>query len=155
VDKARRTDPAGVVVAGLLLLLAAIIYWDTASLQLAPTYGIGPKAMPYVVACGLALLAVGNLVMAMRGDHPPREPIDPAAIVLILGGLAALIACIGLGWGFIPATAILFAATATAFGRRAILTDLGIGFALGVVIYLLFDKLLSLSLPAGFIERLL
>jgi putative tricarboxylic transport membrane protein len=155
VGQARRVDPAGVVVAGLLLLLAVAVYWDAATLQLAPTYGIGPKAMPSMVACGLALLAAGNLVMALRGGLPPREAFDPVAIVLILGGLAALIACIGLGGGFIPATTVLFAATATAFGRRAILTDLAIGFVLSLVIFLLFDKLLTLSLPAGPIERLL
>ena len=63
-------------------------------------------------------------------------------------------AIIGLGGGFIPATAILFAATATAFGRRAIHIDLAIGAGLGVVVFLLFDKLLTLSLPAGPIERL-
>ena len=84
-----------------------------------------------------------------------RETTIPRPIVLILGGLAALIAIIGLGGGFIPATAILFAATAAAFGRRAILTDLAIGFVLAVVVYLLFDKLLTLSLPAGPLERLL
>ena len=64
------------------------------------------------------------------------------------------LAIIGLGGGFIPATAVLFAATATAFGRRAILTDLGIGIVLGLVVYLLFAKLLTLSLPVGPIESL-
>ena len=54
----------------------------------------------------------------------------------------------------IPATAVLFAATATAFGRRAIHIDLAIGLVLAVVVFLLFDKLLTLSLPAGPIERL-
>ena len=49
---------------------------------------------------------------------------------------------------------ILFAATATAFGRRAILTDLAIGFVLGTGAYLMFSKLLSLSLPMGPLERL-
>jgi putative tricarboxylic transport membrane protein len=45
--------------------------------------------------------------------------------------------------------------TAAAFGRRAFLTDLAIGFGLGLVVYLLFVKLLTLSLPVGPIERLL
>ena len=57
--------------------------------------------MPYVVAAGLALLAIGNLMMALRGDLPARESADRRAILLILGGLAALIAIIGLGGGFI------------------------------------------------------
>jgi putative tricarboxylic transport membrane protein len=50
---------------------------------------------------------------------------------------------------------VLFAATATAFGRRAIHIDLAIGLVLAIVVFLLFDKLLTLSLPAGPLERLL
>ncbi len=44
--------------------------------------------------------------------------------------------------------------TAAGFGRRAFGTDLAIGFALSVAIYLLFAKLLTLTLPTGPIERL-
>ena len=47
--------------------------------------------------------------------------------MLILGGLALLIAIIGLGGGFILATVVLFVTTSAAFGRRAILADLAIG----------------------------
>ena len=151
----RHVDSAGIVIAALLLATAGIVFWDATTLQLTSTYGVGPKAMPMVVAVGLAVLALGNLVMALRGELPERESADPKAILLILGGLAALIALIGLGGGFIPATAILFATTAAAFGRRAFFTDLAIGFGLGVLVFLLFDKLLTLSLPAGPLERLL
>src|SRR4051794_7324023 len=153
--QSRRPDTAGMVIAAVLLLIALGIVWDTSAMQGSTTYGMGPQAMPYVIAAGMALLAVGNFWLAWRGDFPERESLDPKAIVLILGGLAALIAIIGLGGGFIPATAILFAATATAFGRRAIHIDLAIGLVLAVVVFLLFDKLLTLSLPAGPIERLL
>ena len=152
--RAKRVDPAGIAVAGLLLALAAVIFWDMSRLELSSTYGVGPKAMPIVVAAGLALLAIGNAVLAFMGDFPERDEADPKAILLILGGVVALIVLIGVGGGFIPATAILFAATATAFGRRAFLTDLGIGLVLGIVVYLLFAKVLSLSLPAGPIESL-
>ena len=151
----RRLDPAAAVVAAILLLLAGAIFWDMSRLEISSTYGLGPKAMPIVVATGLVLLAIGNLVMGWTGGLPEPEPADGKPILLILGGLAALIALIGLGGGFIPATAILFAATATAFGRRAIVTDLIIGAVLGTAAFLLFDKLLSLSLPAGPLERLL
>jgi putative tricarboxylic transport membrane protein len=152
--QSRKPDTAGMAIAGVLALIAAVIFWDTSTLQLATTYGVGPKAMPYVIASGMAVLAAGNFWLAWRGDFPERETFDPKAITLILGGLAALIAIIGLGGGFIPATAILFAATATAFGRRAIHIDLAIGLVLAVVVFLMFDKLLTLSLPAGPIERL-
>ena len=150
-----RPDSAAMAIAAVLLALAAVVLWDTMSLQLATTYGIGPKAMPYVVAAGLALLAAGNLVLAWRNDFPPREELDLRALVLILGGLVAMIAIIGLGGGFIAATTILFAATSAGFGRRALHIDVPIGLVLGLVIYLLFDKLLTLSLPAGPLERLI
>ena len=91
--------------------------------------------MPIVVATGLALLAIGNLVWRCAATSRRARAPTRKAILLILGGLAALIALIGLGGGFIPATAILFATTAAAFGRRAFLTDLAIGFVLGVVVY--------------------
>jgi putative tricarboxylic transport membrane protein len=152
---ASRSDAAGMVIAAMLLALAAVIFWDTTSLQLATTYGVGPRAMPYVVAAGLVMLAVGNLLSAWRADFPPRGEVDVRAVALILGGLAALIAIIGLGGGFIAATTVLFAATSAAFGRRATHIDLAIGLALGLAIYVLFDKLLTLSLPAGPLERLL
>jgi putative tricarboxylic transport membrane protein len=111
--------------------------------------------MPILVASGLILLALGNAMLAWRGDFPPREALDAKPLLLILGGLAALIAIIGLNGGFIAATAALFAATAAAFGRRAILSDLAIGLVLSTVVYLTFSKLLTLSLPMGPLERLL
>ena len=150
----RRVDPAGIVVAALLALLAGLILWDMSTLTITQTYGVGPKAMPIVVATGLGLLAIGNLVLAFRGGFPEREPAAHLPIILILGGLLAVIVLIAIGGGFIPAVTILFAATAAAFGRRAILTDLAIGFVLGTAAYLMFSKLLSLSLPMGPLERL-
>ena len=153
--KTRRFDPAGMVIAALLAALAAVILFDMSRLTLTSTYGVGPKMMPIVIAVGIAILAVANLIMALRGGLPARESADPKTIFLILGGLVALIALIGLGGGFIPAITVLFAATSAAFGRRALLADLAIGFALGVVAYLMFAKLLTLSLPAGPLERLL
>ncbi|MDO9298553.1 tripartite tricarboxylate transporter TctB family protein [Bradyrhizobium sp.] len=150
----RRVDPAGIVIAVVLAGLAAVLVWDASQLQSNNPYGMGPHVMPVVIAAGLGILAIGNLVEALRGHLPARESADPKAVWLILGGLALLIAIIGLGGGFIPATTALFATTATAFGRRAILTDLAIGFVLTTLIYLAFSRLLTLSLPAGPLERL-
>jgi putative tricarboxylic transport membrane protein len=146
---------SALVVAVILFALAAVIAFDASRLEISSTYGLGPKAVPMAIAVGIGLLGIGHLVMAFRGAWPEPEPGDPKAILLILGGLAALIALIGLGGGFIPATTVSFVATATAFGRRSLLTDLAIGFGLALVVFLIFDKLLTLSLPAGPIERLL
>ena len=148
-------DRGGVAIAIGVLALAAVILWDQAGLQLTSVYGLGPKAMPIVIAAGLAILGIANLVTALRGQLPARETVDRKAILFILGGLAALIALIGLGGGFIVATAVLFVATSAAFGRRALATDLAIGIVIGTIVYLMFDKVLTLSLPAGPLERLL
>lgn len=161
---------AGLVAASFLLLLAGLVGYDLSQLDLSTTYGLGPQAMPGLVAIGLVTLAIANVVLAFRQGAQMRESVDLRAIFLILCGLAALIVCTTVTFhlhfaprflrftptilGFIPGTAILFAATATAFGRRAYLVDLAIGFVLSVLIYLLFAKLLSLSLPVGPIERL-
>ncbi|NIX76958.1 tripartite tricarboxylate transporter TctB family protein [Microvirga terricola] len=150
-----RVDKAGLVIALFLLILAGLIWQDLTSLQLSSVYGLGPKAMPVVVSVGLVVLAVGNAVTALKGGLPARERLDWKPILFILGGLAALIACIKFEIGFIPATAILFAATSAAFGRRAFLVDLLIGFVAGIVIFLLFSKLLTLTLPMGPLERLI
>ena len=150
----RRVDPAGIVIAVVLAGLAAVLVWDASQLQSNNPYGMGPHVMPVVIAAGLGILAIGNLVEALRGHLPARESADPKAVWLILGGLALLLALIGLGGGFTLAPTALFATTATAFGRRAILTDLAIGFVLTTLIYLAFSRLLTLSLPAGPLERL-
>ena len=151
----RRIDTAGLVIALALAALAAVLVWDASQLQSNSPYGMGPHVMPVVIAIGLGILAIGNLVDALRGNLPPRESADPRAVWLILVGLALLIAIIGLGGGFILATTALFVTTARAFGRRAIVADLAIALVLTTLIYLAFDRLLTLSLPAGPLERLL
>jgi putative tricarboxylic transport membrane protein len=151
----RRVDPAGLVIALMLAAVAAVLVWDANQLQSNTTYGMGPHVMPVVIAVGLGILAIGNLIDALRGNLPPRESADPTAVLLILAGLALLIAIIGLGGGFILATTALFVTTSRAFGRRAILADLAIALVMTTLIYFAFDRLLTLSLPAGPLERVL
>jgi putative tricarboxylic transport membrane protein len=151
----RRVDRAGLVIAAALAVLAVVLVWDARQLPATTMYGMGPEVMPVVIAIGLALLAIGNLVDALRGNLPPRESADPKAVLLILAGLALLIAIIGLGGGFIVATSALFVTTSAAFGRRAILADSVIALVMSTLIYLAFDRLLTLSLPTGTLVRLL
>jgi putative tricarboxylic transport membrane protein len=155
VQPPQRVDRAGVVIAALLAGLAAVLVWDARGLQSTTMYGMGPEAMPVVIASGLALLAIGNLIDALRGHLPARESADPVPVVLILAGLALLIGIIGFGGGFILATSALFVTTSAAFGRRAVLVDSAIALVMSILIYLAFDRLLTLSLPAGPLERLL
>jgi putative tricarboxylic transport membrane protein len=150
----RRADKRALVVGIALFVFAALVWRDAAAQTLSATYGIGPAAMPYVVAGALAALSLGHIVVAFRDGLPVPEHADGIAIGWIAFGLVALLLCIAFGAGFILATTILFAVTSRAFGRRALLVDATIGFGLGVAIHLLFSKLLTLSLPAGPLEHL-
>jgi putative tricarboxylic transport membrane protein len=148
-------DRAGIVIALGLIALAVVLIVDARNIQANVVYGMGPQVMPIIIAIGLIVLAIGNGINALRGDTPAPEDMQFGPVLMVLGGLAAMIAIIGLGGGFIPAMTILFAATATAFGRRAILTDLILGFVIATIIYLVFNKLLTLGLPAGPLEHFL
>ncbi|AOO81685.1 tripartite tricarboxylate transporter TctB family protein [Bosea vaviloviae] len=149
-----RVDRPALVVAALLLIAAAFVFYDARSQTIVSTYGLGPTAMPYLVSAVLAILGLSHVVVAFREGLPKPEAVDRNAILWLTGGLIGLIACIGLGGGFIIATAIVFSCTARSFGRQALAIDFGIGAVLGLSIFLLFSKLLQLTLPSGPLENL-
>jgi putative tricarboxylic transport membrane protein len=151
---ARGADKPALIVGILLLALAGIVYYDASQQTITSNYGLGPTAMPMVACFGLVLLGLAHLYVAFREGLPKPESADPAALLWIVGGLVGLIACIAAGAGFVLAITILFACTARGFGRRALAVDAGIGFVLGLVIFLVFAKLLTLLLPVGPFERL-
>jgi putative tricarboxylic transport membrane protein len=149
-----RVDWPALVVAALLLIAAALVFYDARSQTIVSTYGLGPTAMPYLVSAVLAILGLSHVVVAFREGLPKPEAVDRNAILWLTGGLIGLIACIGLGGGFIIATALVFSCTARSFGRQALAIDFGIGTVLGLSIFLLFSKLLQLTLPSGPLENL-
>ena len=151
----RSIDRPALVVGLLLLAAAAIVAFDASRQTITSNYGVGPTAMPYVVCAGLAVLGLAHFIVAVKDGLPKPEAADGKALLWIIGGLVGLVACIAFGGGFIIATAIIFACTARGFGRDALIVDLAIGAVLGTVIYLVFLKLLTLSLPAGPLEALL
>ncbi len=147
-------DKAGLIMAAILVFLAAVLWREAYTMGSTVSYGVGPTAALKVVAGGLFLLAIATGWSAFRSPGAAPEPMNARPVWLILAGCAVMIGFIRFGVGFIPATTVLFAATATAFGRRNIPADLAIGFVLSTFIYLLFSKLLTLTLPQGPLERL-
>jgi putative tricarboxylic transport membrane protein len=150
----RSVDRPALVVGIILLGIAAIVAFDASQMTKAAMYGIGPTAMPYVVAVFFAGLGLSHFVVAFRDGLPMPEDADWGAFGWVLGALLALIVAIAAGIGFILGATLLFALTARAFGRRALLTDLAIGLIIAVVVFLIFNNLLSLTLPQGPLERL-
>jgi putative tricarboxylic transport membrane protein len=153
--RAKRFDVAEFVVGLALMAIAAVLWIDASYLVAGSLYGVGPSAAPKIVAFGLAALGLATLLTAFRYTTAETESADWSAIFVMLAGLAALIALIACGGGFISGSTILFAATSWAFGRRALVVDAVLGFFLASCIYLVFTKLLTLGLPQGPLERLI
>jgi putative tricarboxylic transport membrane protein len=71
----------------------------------------------------------------------------------IVAGLAAQMLLLKTA-GFSIATGVLFALAARGFGRGPLWMTLPIGIAFAFVVWLIFARLLQLSLPVGPLERL-
>ncbi|WP_018426195.1 tripartite tricarboxylate transporter TctB family protein [Hoeflea sp. 108] len=151
----RRPDRAALVIAALLMVVAVVIAWSTASHAPGGSYArVGPTTFPYVIAVAFFGLSIWTAFEAMRGDFPEREHQELSPILWIVGGLAAQMLLLKYA-GFSFATGLLFACTARAFGRGPLWKTIPIGIALSFVIYIIFAKGLQLSLPAGPLEHLL
>jgi putative tricarboxylic transport membrane protein len=150
----RRPDWAAFAIATFLFGLAALIAWDTSRLGGGGSYArIGPATFPYVIAGFFLVLAVWTAFEAWRGDFPKREKDEIAPMVWIIGGLAAQMMLLKFA-GFSIATGLLFAATARGFGQRKLWLTIPIGIVLAFFVWMIFARLLQLSLPAGPLEHL-
>ncbi len=120
----------------------------------APGYArIGPRHFPALVAAGLVITGVLLLVEALSTGyrHLPEEArgrYNWPAFLWVAGGLVAHMVLIA-GLGFVLAATLLFVCVARGFGSRRLLRDPLIGLALNAVVYLLFTRVLTLSLPWG------
>ncbi|CAN7638571.1 tripartite tricarboxylate transporter TctB family protein [Rhizobium sp. LjRoot98] len=142
------------VIAVVLFTMAFITYWDASHMKVRATYGMSASAASYFVAILFVVLAIGHLISAFKPSDIEVEAADWMAVGWIGFALAGLIASIWLGGGFILGSTLLFALTARAFGRKALLVDLCLGAVIGILVFLLFNKLLTLALPQGPLERL-
>lgn len=150
----RIPDRPTVMIAVVLFAVAFITYWDASHMTARATYGMNASAASYFVAFLFLSLAVGHLISAFKPSGSEVESTDWNAVGWIGLALAGLIASIWLGGGFILGSTLLFALTARAFGRNALVADLCLGAVIGVLVFLLFNQLLTLTLPQGPLERL-
>jgi putative tricarboxylic transport membrane protein len=141
---------AAVIVFGLVWLAGAL------SLPQGATYAVvGPGLFPAVIGGGLVVLGLLLLLAVARGERfePQdaedadlgRAPSRTAIWTTVAAGALPVVVIRPLG--FPVAAALTFALTARAFGSRRLPLDLALGFALGVLCWLLFSRLLGLSLP--------
>jgi putative tricarboxylic transport membrane protein len=154
-EEGRRPDRAAFIIAGLLAVTGLILLREGFAMPDRGGYsGVGPGGAPKLVGACLLAIAAAHVVSGLRGTLGARAPQNPVPAFWITGGLALQIALLPIA-GFSIAAAVLFAFTAAAFNERRWHISLPSGVVLGLIIYGVFDRLLSLNLPAGPIETLL
>jgi putative tricarboxylic transport membrane protein len=140
------------ILGGGVLALGLFIGVETARLEVAPSHAaIGPTLFPFLIAGGLIIIGALVLREAFFG-HVAHErggfELDWLALALVSAGLIVQMLLLEMvGW--IPATTILFAAVARAFGSRRLLLDAVIGLVLASLAFVVFNYGLGLDLPVG------
>ena len=140
----------GVIALGLLAL------YETTRIPVSPMYAqVGPTLVAYVASALLIGLGIALLVKSWRGEwtSAPEETevrLDSRALGWLLLGLVLNIGLIG-PLGFIPASVLLFACTARAFGSTRPARDALIGFVFSATAYFGFAQLLGINIGAGFL----
>jgi putative tricarboxylic transport membrane protein len=135
------------------LLLAAFLTWQGWGLQAPFAYEpVGPRAFPLLLAlvialCGAWLLAKGRFVA-------PGNPPGANGRIALLVGLVAGYALLFQWLGFVIATALMVTVVGRLFGGSWRGCVVG-GVSMGVLFFLLFDKLLDVVLPTGILGGLL
>lgn len=144
---------AGYAVGLGFLVLAGIIWFDTARMQVPPNYSAyGPQIFPYLSIAALVAAALYLLWQTWAGRpdavKPESDESDWTGVVAISAGLLSQAVLIE-PLGFVISAAILFFLVAWGFRSRKYLRDIVVAIILSVVTYLVFTRLLDLQLPAG------
>jgi putative tricarboxylic transport membrane protein len=133
--------------AGLALLVLAVAYGVTASgFKAMIGDPLGPSVFPLVLAVPLALF---SLYLLFRPDAEPDWPRRRPFVKQVLAVLALLAYAYFLEpLGFVLATLLAVVALGCLLGARIWQAGLA-GAVVAVVLFVLFNNLLSLPLPAG------
>jgi putative tricarboxylic transport membrane protein len=159
-DTARPLGPRIAALAFLALGLAVLgCAFAIPRGALAEGTDVGPRAFPLLVGAGLTISAAVNAVQCFRGRDPEQDEQAreearvtewrPAA--LLVAALAAYLLTLEF-FGYWQTTAVLFTVVARILGSRRLLRDVLLGLAVALVSYALFDRLLGIHLPPGYLR---
>lgn len=141
------------VLGAVCVVASAAMAWAAQDYAAAISYEpVGPRAFPLLLASGLGLSGLWLVLRPSAGAEAFRSvPWGPTALC----AAAVLVYALLFQWlGFPLATALMAMPVGMAFGGSWKQALAG-GAALGLVLYLLFDKVLDVVLPAGPLASLL
>jgi putative tricarboxylic transport membrane protein len=151
----RRPNWAALIVALFLLAIAGVVAWDASRIGGAASYArVGPKTLPYVISGALAVLSAWTAYTAFFKPFPRWEVPELSPVLWIAGGLLIQMLLLNTV-GFSIATGLMFGMAARGFGRKPLWLGIAIGIPFSFLVWIVFSRILMLSLPAGPIERLI
>lgn len=148
----RRTAVASTALGALMVVAAVVVLVDAASLSDTEAT-VGPAAAPTlvgvllgVVGAVLAARSVRDLKAAVAGPGlPPGRLLRLAAMV----GLLLVFAVVLPFLGYVVPSAALFTGAALLLGAPSAWRALAYGWTLAALVFLVFDRLIGLTLPTG------
>lgn len=123
--------------------------------------GLSPRFLPTLVAVGLAACGTLLAVQAMRSkEQPAPEQTDAAGsttaptaaqsplrnLAWVVSGLVLHLVTIG-HIGFVAASVVLMVCVARGYGSQRTLRDACVALALALPVWLLFSRVIGVSLP--------
>jgi putative tricarboxylic transport membrane protein len=157
-EQVRRTGPdrhtvlASAAFGGLMVLGGVLVIVDAVRLPTTSAV-IGPAAVPLPVGMLLGAVGAGLLVDARRklGTAPSGAPWQSRAGLRVLGLVATLIAFALLlpVLGYVVSATGLFVVAALLLDAPRDWRVLAYGWALAALVFLVFDRLIGLTLPTG------
>ncbi len=145
------------IFAGILgLLIAVYVIYSAYHFPEDKVLLLGPSFFPTCLAGGLGIFSLLLLAGALRGkSRPCTDPFnikDPGVHRAIISLLAVILYCVLLNsLGFIITSAVYLFGLMYLLQRRDYLKMAAVSVAVTLLIYGIFNRLLDISLPAGFL----
>lgn len=137
------------------LVVAAAMAWAAHGYAAAFSYEpVGPRAFPLLLS---GLMALGGMVLVARPSAGAGGGVYAGVPLKALALCVLTVLAYAIGFevvGFPLMTMLMTVPVGMAFGGTA-LKSLGGGAVLGIVLFLMFDRLLDVVLPAGWLAPLL
>jgi putative tricarboxylic transport membrane protein len=138
---------------GAIMLVGAVLVIVDAVRLPDTSEAVGPAAVPMPVGVLLGIVGAALLVQsrAQLGTASRETTWQPRAGLRLLGMIVALVAFAVLlpVLGYVVSSAALFVAAAMLLGAPAFWRTVAYGWALAAIVFLVFDRLIGLSLPTG------
>ncbi|MBO0679647.1 tripartite tricarboxylate transporter TctB family protein [Mycolicibacterium sp. S2-37] len=148
----RHTVLASAAFGAVMVVAAVLVIVD--ALRLPETSGtVGPAAVPLPVGAllgvvGAVLLIQSRAQYATATRETDWQPRAGVRLIAMIGALVAFAVLLPL-LGYVVTSAALFIAAAMLLGAPNIWRTVAYGWALAAIVFLLFDRLIGLSLPTG------